>query len=384
MRRGATIALLLIVAGGCSPAASSERATAPGIPSATPATTSDTSSATPTAPVIPSISPQPAPADRYPVDLAGAPYVFRAGPDAPSIVGRIGTTVRLTLGSNERYLGFLDQRVVTEASAADGLEIHLREFPSGTESAGPIIVPGAAQAAALLAGSRVVVWTGVDTVGLDHGIDVVSIADGGVNQVIAPKRVADDASFEREVVVSESGSEIATTVCATGVDFVGNCQPTVIIDVATGKVARTLDLGGRKVTTFTEQWLLVGDVSGDLVVDTLGHQRWSTAPFGLGHTVWARRVTGDGHLVAEIGSLADDTHTLVIVDASTGRQRTLLRFAYVSDRNWWPELSTDGALALGYERDPATSYLSGFLDAATLDVATLDITEHAILVTLTP
>jgi hypothetical protein len=323
-------------------------------------------------------------ADRYPVELAGTPYVFRAGPDAPSMVGKIGTKDRLPLGSNARYLGFLDLHVVTAAAAADALEIRVREFPSGTDSRAPISVAGAAQAAILLAGSQVIVWTGVDGAGVDHGVEVVSLVDGGVHQVIAPKRVADGPSLEREVVVSVSGSELATTICATGIDFIGNCQPTVVIDVETGKVVRTLNLGGRKVTTFTAQWMLVGDVSRDLLVDTLGRQNWSTVPFGLGHTVWARRVTGDGHLIAEVASLADDIHTLVSFDPSTGRQRTLLRFAYGSNRNWWPELSTDGALALGYEPNPATSFVSGRLDAATLDVATLDITEHAIQVTLDP
>jgi hypothetical protein len=94
--------------------------------------------------------------------------------------------------------------------------------------------------------------------------------------------------------------------------------------------------------------------------------------------MWGRHVTADGRLIGDIGSIADGHHTLVAVDPATGGQTILLRSLY-GTRNFWPQYSTDGALALGYDYNPPE-----VLDAATLDPATGKITEHGLHITFIP
>jgi hypothetical protein len=371
-----------ILLGGCSSAAPSHERLV--IPSATVPNPIPTAAATGEPSPSPSRMPDATELDRYPAELAGVPYVFRRGPAGPLNVGRIGSTERLTLDRIDRFVGFFEEHVVTATPTRDALELNVLDFPSGRPASPPILVPSASDAALVMAGSEVVVWSGVDGDGVDHGVRAVSLVDGRVRDLLATARVSAGPNPARVITISESGSELATTICASGIDFVGDCLDTVVIDVATGRVRRTLHLGGRQVTTFTVDWALVDDPGRDVLIESKGKQSWSTVPFGLGFTVWGRRVTADSHLIADIGSLSSGVHTFVIVDTRNGGQTTLFHAAYGGNRNFWPQFSTDRALAFGYDASPADSYLSGDLDAATLDVATGTITEHAIHISLVP
>jgi hypothetical protein len=398
-------------------------------PASAPATAADASNAP-----CPTHAPADPQEDRYPAALTGRLFLL-AGCDSDDLtLGRIGIAGRLALGRGEQYLVTVGDSGVTTLPTATGTDLRLRSFAtgaaigaaiplgsdgrvigvvgdlivtsitsgtgsslvfwssrSGDETGSRVDLPSMPDPFAFVQGSDLIVGSVLER-GPDAGLVLVSAVDRSVRRLVEPVNVGDLPSPERVVVMSSSGGQLATTVCATGIDFVGDCHRTVIVDIATGTVRTTVDLRGRQPTFLSERWLVASLPSGDRLVDLNGHEIWSTAPLGVGAGSWHSQIAPDGRFVVEIRSIAGNIKPLVLaVDPSTGRQTTLYR-PKSSDWHIWPSLSTDTFLAIGDSdfNPPCTTWRPcgpdelRVADAATLDLTTGVVVPHAIHITFTP
>lgn len=340
-------------------------------------------------PVTPVASPTSDPVlpDRYPAALVGRLLVF-PGADGHRTIFRVGRPETLTVPPGRRLLGVIGDRVVTATPDGTGSTLRIWAFDTGAEIGKGTSLPGFSNPYPAIAGANIVISAEVDDVGNDLGIVVFSTLDASVRTLVAPASVTGLEAPVRAVAISESGAMLATTVCATGIDFVADCRPTVLIDIATAKVVRTTDLDGQQVVVLTDRWLVAGDIGGDRMLDSSDVEVWSTRSIGSGATIWSRRVEPDGRLFAEIRSLSGIEPRLIAVDPRTGEQTRLYRPGRNADWTWYPDLSTDRLLAIGpFQVRPCV--FSGACDpdddrtveASTLDVVTGELTPNTIRIT---
>ena len=223
--------VVLLGVGGCTnaPPAPSIR---PGTPTATTTTpsgnpaTSTTSSAEPTPTAVAS---EP---DRYPAELANRPFEIRPFPDGSvTIVGLLGRPERLTLPPGERLLDVVGELAFTAVDAEGGVSVSVWTIPTGDRITGPAFVPGLLGPYGIVAGSYVILVSTDGPQGIASAIRAVSTVDGSVRQIAPGSSPVDLVDPVREVVVSSKGDRVLTTLCATSVDFVGNCRPADLIDI---------------------------------------------------------------------------------------------------------------------------------------------------------
>lgn len=305
---------------------------------------------------------------------------------------RIGADV--ALGPDDRFAGIASDFLVTSTPSGAGSLLHFWSMATGQEDVPNVELASIPLPVVQVAGSTLVVssvLTG-DHPRSDPGIVFVSLVDRSVRPIIGARSVADVTQPGRVVVVSASGRMIATTVCASGIDFVGDCRPTTVLDSETGATLDRLDFGGRQPTILGDGWLMVSAISGDELVDFQGRTIWTSARFGFGAGTWANQIAPDGRLILELRSIAGAVRpTIVAVEPSTGRQAILYQ---PTDTDWhvWPQLSTAALVAIG-RGDFMPPCLGGatcdpgagrVVEASTLDLLTGTFTPGAIQITVSP
>lgn len=329
--------------------------------------------------------------DRYPAELVGRLLVFPAA-DGHRTIFRVGRPGTFTVPRGSRLLGVIGDQVVTAMPGATGSIIKVWSFETGAQIGNETVLAEFSNPYPMVAGSDIVISSEIDATGHDLGIVAYSTIDGSVRTLIGPTTVRDLGSPQRGVVISESGAVLATTVCATGIDFVANCRPTLLVHIESASEVRTIDLDGQVPRILTDGWILVGDIGGDRMLDNSGRERWSTRSMGSGATVWSRRVEPDGRLFAEIRSLSGEIEPrLIAVDPQTGEQTRLYRPGGNADWTWYPDLSTDRLLAIGPFQEQPCMFTGACgadddrtVEASALDVVTGELTPNAISITFPP
>lgn len=298
----------------------------------------------------------------------------------------------LELGSAQSFVGSIGDRVVTAAASGSGSIVHLWDLARGSQVGDGTGLPWVVGRAVGAAGSDLVVASSIAPNATDHGVVAVSTVDGSVRTLIAPAAPSSLVAPQRIAVLSESNDQVASAICATGVDFVGQCTPTAIVDLPSGALLRTMDLGGRQPVRFTSAWILAGDIAGDELLDAQGRHLWSSSSLGEGATVWASQVAPDGRLVVEIRSISGRVEPrLLALDPSAGRQTTLYRPPSTTEWHVWPDLSTSTLVAIGRDafQAPCMTEPCGpddlrEADASTFDLATGQLDAGGIHITFGP
>jgi hypothetical protein len=347
----------------------------------------------------PTTTPEPVEPDRYPPILGGRPFAVR--PSATSqdvVIGRIGRPERIALPTGERPLEIVGDLVVTTKPVPEGALVGIWSFSTGARALDPILVPNVHDPIGVVAGSLVILHSTRSPEGVVGGVTALSMLDGTLRELVPDTSPVGLPGPQRRVIVTGSGDQIITTVCATSLDFMGDCRPANVIDLQTGREAGLIDLGGGLPIQATPEGVLVGWLDHAELRELDGRVRWATPSYTGTRWLQTARFLDDrtilvGVLVAD-GSIR---RRLLLFDARTGASRVLavLRpdesITGAEAPDFVLELSTNRFLAVGSDL-PRCGTLGftcepegrGVLDLATLDIETGRLSPGAIHLNLDP
>ena len=400
IRTGSAAAIALVLAGCVSVSATPSPTGAPTgivqLPSFSETTTPSPDVAlTPTpmmvqGPVIRSVDTS---SDRYPEDLKNRVFSVEFSMPDELLVGRVGMPERLAFPGSTHLLGVDGDRVTTMTQTTSGWTLDAWSFATAERLAGPVDISNQYEPDRAIGDAVLVAAKGDTTNDLD-GLALVSMVDGSIATLVKPKAANPSVSEERAYTVSADGQLLATSVCATGTDSVGDCQAATIIDTDTAKVVHTVAVDGGQVVGVSSAGVLLSWETRAQLRDFRGKVLWSTKPFGAGEALWVLQQFDSSSVFGLLYSYDYGGRTrALVIDAQSGAVRGEASWGAGPPAGVNLDFSTPARLAVRSNdangcfsdgNDTCDPGESADLDLSVLNVATGAITEHAIHITVAP
>jgi hypothetical protein len=323
------------------------------------------------------------------VELIGRPYAIRPSTDSRAVVlGRIGLPQRLSLPAEERLLGIVGDRAVTARAVGSDSVVSLWSFSSGAQVAGAVVEDRLLTGYGFTAGSFVIAETSGLPEGVVGGITAISTTDGTVRPLLPDTSSGLPGAF-RVLAAEANEARIATSICASGIDFVGNCTPASVIDVETGRVLEPLEVDGGQVIGLAQDGLLL--FWGDHVAfrDLAGREIWTSDSYTGNRWLKDANLQPNGTVIIGVMIYGDSTKLRFFeIDGRSGESKAIATLTGHPLAIGWDSLSTDTLYAIvdgvppcvlpGPPCGPGDGHV---VDPATLDLVSGELTESAIHIT---
>ena len=329
-------------------------------------------------------------ADHYPVDLKGRVFSVRFSSPDELVLGRVGMPERLTFEGPTHLLGIDGDRITTATQTIAGWSLGAWSFTNGDRLAGPIEV-SSSYTPEQTAGSGVVLSTAGSS---DlRGLSWVSMNDGTSRTLVKPKPADPSRSEELAFAISADGHLLATSVCVTGTDSVGDCSDASVVDVSTGRLIDSVVADGGQVVGISSAGLLLYWETRAEMRNLAGEIIWTTKPFGNDGALWALQPLDAKSVLALLYSYDNGGRTRVLVmDARTGQTRSSAVWGAGPPAAVDIGLSTAGRVAVTpsnrstcfTDNDTCDPGEDANLDLDTINLATGAITQHAIRIAIAP
>ena len=297
---------------------------------------------------------------------------------------------RLPMRAKERVLGIVGDRVVLVRPKDAGSVIAIRSFSTGKAVVDAVEVPELREPYAVVAGSFVIAVPTRLPEGRVGGVTAISTVDGSIRSLI-PETASSKQDPVRSLIASSLGDEIATGVCATAVDFTGDCGPLAIVNVSTGATVDSIDIGGGVPVELNADGILAYWLDHVEFIDRAGHLAWKTRSWSGGEFLQFVERLPDGGLVVGVLRTGDNlVWRFLEVDEATGGTDFVAKWtagppnfaAILAPRKMVMIEADDPGSSCWYVACSAADH--PVLDGAILNLATGEITPHAVHVNLTP